>query len=128
MDGVVGGLEITAKKRRQGGDQATFKVLGWFLGNFMEVLESATTVTGEDILIGSVELQEIKTTSISRGRAKLCTHGSHLHVLTQRKFHASNIDLYFIGLDEFVNKPVVENCKAKSSEEEPNVVRKNDYV
>nr|GEY49340.1 ribonuclease H-like domain-containing protein [Tanacetum cinerariifolium] len=35
-------------------------------------------------------------------------------------------DLSFIGLDEFVNKPVVENCKAKSSEEEPKVVRKND--
>nr|GEZ49809.1 hypothetical protein [Tanacetum cinerariifolium] len=30
--------------------------------------------------------------------------------------------------DEFVNKPVVENCKAKSSEEEPKVVRKNDYA
>nr|GEX07869.1 uncharacterized mitochondrial protein AtMg00810-like [Tanacetum cinerariifolium] len=29
-------------------------------------------------------------------------------------------------LDEFVNKPVVENYKAKSSEEEPRVVRKND--
>nr|GFA09978.1 ribonuclease H-like domain-containing protein [Tanacetum cinerariifolium] len=28
-------------------------------------------------------------------------------------------------LDEFVNKPVVENCKAKSSEEEPKVVKKN---
>nr|GEW85261.1 hypothetical protein [Tanacetum cinerariifolium] len=28
--------------------------------------------------------------------------------------------------DEFVNKPVVENCKAKSSEEEPKLVRKND--
>nr|GEW65276.1 hypothetical protein [Tanacetum cinerariifolium] len=28
--------------------------------------------------------------------------------------------------NEFVNKPVVENCKAKSSEEEPKVVRKND--
>nr|GEY17572.1 hypothetical protein [Tanacetum cinerariifolium] len=28
--------------------------------------------------------------------------------------------------DEFVNKPVVENCKAKSSEEEPKVVRKNN--
>ncbi|GJR15381.1 ribonuclease H-like domain-containing protein [Tanacetum coccineum] len=28
-------------------------------------------------------------------------------------------DLSFIGLDEFVNKPVVENCKAMSSEEEP---------
>nr|GEX06235.1 hypothetical protein [Tanacetum cinerariifolium] len=35
-------------------------------------------------------------------------------------------DLSFTGLDEFVNKPVVENCKAKPSEEEPKVVRKND--
>ncbi|GJY33736.1 hypothetical protein Tco_0418205 [Tanacetum coccineum] len=32
----------------------------------------------------------------------------------------------FTGLDKFVNKPVVENCKAMSSEEEPKVVRKND--
>ncbi|GKG12927.1 hypothetical protein Tco_0349887, partial [Tanacetum coccineum] len=35
-------------------------------------------------------------------------------------------DLSFTGLDEFVNKPVVENYKAVSSEEEPKVVRKND--
>nr|GEY75388.1 ribonuclease H-like domain-containing protein [Tanacetum cinerariifolium] len=35
-------------------------------------------------------------------------------------------DLSFTGLDEFVNKPVVKNCKAKYSEEEPKVVRKND--
>ncbi|GJY78582.1 hypothetical protein Tco_0484383 [Tanacetum coccineum] len=35
-------------------------------------------------------------------------------------------DLSFIGLDEFVNKHVVENCKAMSNEEEPKVVRKND--
>nr|GEV11326.1 hypothetical protein [Tanacetum cinerariifolium] len=35
-------------------------------------------------------------------------------------------DLSFIALDEFVNKPVVENCKAKSSEKEPKVVRKNN--
>nr|GEX10560.1 hypothetical protein [Tanacetum cinerariifolium] len=35
-------------------------------------------------------------------------------------------DLSFTGLDEYVNKPVVENCEAKSSEEEPKVVRKND--
>ncbi|GJV86979.1 ribonuclease H-like domain-containing protein [Tanacetum coccineum] len=35
-------------------------------------------------------------------------------------------DLSFTGLDEFVNKPVVENYKAMSSEEEPKVVRKND--
>ncbi|GJV61580.1 ribonuclease H-like domain-containing protein [Tanacetum coccineum] len=30
-------------------------------------------------------------------------------------------DLSFIGLDEFINKPVVENFKAMSSEEEPKV-------
>nr|GFB78523.1 hypothetical protein [Tanacetum cinerariifolium] len=35
-------------------------------------------------------------------------------------------DLSFTGLDEFVNKPVVENCKAKSSKKEPKAVRKND--
>ncbi|GKA99236.1 hypothetical protein Tco_0827173 [Tanacetum coccineum] len=35
-------------------------------------------------------------------------------------------NLSFIGLDEFVNKHVFENCKAMSSEEEPKVVRKND--
>ncbi|GJZ42463.1 putative ribonuclease H-like domain-containing protein [Tanacetum coccineum] len=35
-------------------------------------------------------------------------------------------DLSFTSLDEFVNEPVVENCKAMSSEEEPKVVRKND--
>ncbi|GKF40865.1 hypothetical protein Tco_0124207, partial [Tanacetum coccineum] len=35
-------------------------------------------------------------------------------------------DLSFTGLDKFVNEPVVENCKAMSSEEEPKVVKKND--
>nr|GFB45485.1 ribonuclease H-like domain-containing protein [Tanacetum cinerariifolium] len=35
-------------------------------------------------------------------------------------------DLSFTGLDEFVNKLVVESCKAKSSEEKTKVVRKND--
>ncbi|GKA13785.1 ribonuclease H-like domain-containing protein [Tanacetum coccineum] len=35
-------------------------------------------------------------------------------------------DLSFTGLDKFVNEPVVENCKAMSSEEEPKVVRKYD--
>nr|GFB69410.1 hypothetical protein [Tanacetum cinerariifolium] len=35
-------------------------------------------------------------------------------------------DLSFTGLDEFVNKPVVKNYKAKSSKEEPKVVKKND--
>nr|GEW72057.1 hypothetical protein [Tanacetum cinerariifolium] len=35
-------------------------------------------------------------------------------------------DLSFTGLDVFVNKPVVDNCEAKSSDDEPKVVRKND--
>ncbi|GKC34658.1 putative ribonuclease H-like domain-containing protein [Tanacetum coccineum] len=43
-----------------------------------------------------------------------------------RNFMPPTPDLSFIGLDEFVNEPVVENCKAMSSEEEPKVVRKYD--
>nr|GEU59314.1 hypothetical protein [Tanacetum cinerariifolium] len=35
-------------------------------------------------------------------------------------------DLYFTSLDEFANKPVVKNSKAKSSEKETKVVRNND--
>ncbi|GJT19937.1 ribonuclease H-like domain-containing protein [Tanacetum coccineum] len=35
-------------------------------------------------------------------------------------------DLSFTGLDEFVNKLVVENSKAMSTREEPKVVKKND--
>nr|GEY62728.1 hypothetical protein [Tanacetum cinerariifolium] len=35
-------------------------------------------------------------------------------------------DLSFTGLDVFVNKPIVKNCKAKSSKEESKIVRKND--
>ncbi|GJR93377.1 retrovirus-related pol polyprotein from transposon TNT 1-94 [Tanacetum coccineum] len=41
-------------------------------------------------------------------------------------FMPPTLDLSFTGLDEFVNKPVVENSKAMSSEEEPKIVRKND--
>ncbi|GJV12271.1 ribonuclease H-like domain-containing protein [Tanacetum coccineum] len=44
----------------------------------------------------------------------------------ERNFMPPTPDLSFTGLDEFVNKPVVENCKAMSSEEEPKVVRKYD--
>nr|GEX85802.1 hypothetical protein [Tanacetum cinerariifolium] len=52
---------------------------------------------------------------VIRQRKGLIMHSwlSLLQVLTQ-------------SLDEFVNKPVVKNCKAKSSEEEPKVVRKNN--
>nr|GEV04137.1 hypothetical protein [Tanacetum cinerariifolium] len=53
---------------------------------------------------------------------------SELMVLDYKtgNFRPLTPDLSFTGLDEFVNKLVVENCKAKSSEEEPKVVRKND--
>nr|GFA70732.1 hypothetical protein [Tanacetum cinerariifolium] len=43
-----------------------------------------------------------------------------------RNFMPLTPDLSLTGLDEFFNKLVVENCKAKSNEEEPKVVRKND--
>nr|GFB86177.1 hypothetical protein [Tanacetum cinerariifolium] len=41
-------------------------------------------------------------------------------------FMPLTLDLSFTSLDEFVNKPVVENCKAKSGKEEPKVIKKND--
>ncbi|GKC56657.1 hypothetical protein Tco_1084255, partial [Tanacetum coccineum] len=36
------------------------------------------------------------------------------------------LDLSFTGLDEFDNKPVIESCKAKSSEVEPKADPKVD--
>ncbi|GJS24049.1 ribonuclease H-like domain-containing protein [Tanacetum coccineum] len=41
-------------------------------------------------------------------------------------FMPPTLDLSFTGLDEFVNKPVAENSKAMSREEEPKVLRKNN--
>ncbi|GKD55730.1 hypothetical protein Tco_1289117, partial [Tanacetum coccineum] len=41
-------------------------------------------------------------------------------------FMPPTLDLSFTGLDKFVNEPIVQNCKAMPSEEEPKVVRKND--
>nr|GEW24832.1 copia protein [Tanacetum cinerariifolium] len=45
-------------------------------------------------------------------KSKLMVLGNFMH---------GKPDLSFTGLDEFVNKPVAENCKAKSSKEEPKV-------
>nr|GEU48076.1 ribonuclease H-like domain-containing protein [Tanacetum cinerariifolium] len=42
------------------------------------------------------------------------------------KFMLTTPDLSFTYLDEFVNKPVLENYKAMSNKEEPKVVRKHD--
>ncbi|GJZ29064.1 hypothetical protein Tco_0573711 [Tanacetum coccineum] len=36
------------------------------------------------------------------------------------------LDMSFTGLDEFVNKPIIENCKAMTSEEEPKVEPKEE--
>nr|GEW31896.1 hypothetical protein [Tanacetum cinerariifolium] len=43
-----------------------------------------------------------------------------------RKFMPLKPNLSFTSLDEFLNKPVVENYEAKSSKKEPKVVRKNN--
>ncbi|GKA44647.1 putative ribonuclease H-like domain-containing protein [Tanacetum coccineum] len=52
---------------------------------------------------------------------------SEFHLLHRKNFlPLKTWDLSFTGLDEFVNEPVVENCKAMSSEVESKVVRKND--
>ncbi|GJX61395.1 hypothetical protein Tco_0294295 [Tanacetum coccineum] len=86
----------------------------------------------------------VDMTGVIKQRKGLIMHSwlSHLQVLTQRglgyedynavlppytgNFMPPTLDMSFTGLDEFVNEPVVENCKAMSSEEEPKVVRKND--
>nr|GEU54838.1 hypothetical protein [Tanacetum cinerariifolium] len=43
-----------------------------------------------------------------------------------RNFMPPTPDLSFNSLDEFVNEPIVKNCKAMSSEDEPKVGRKYD--
>ncbi|GJY30238.1 putative ribonuclease H-like domain-containing protein [Tanacetum coccineum] len=53
-------------------------------------------------------------------------HASKIPPPYTRNFMPPILDLSFTGLDEFVNKPVLKNCKVMSSEEEPKVVRKND--
>nr|GEV94576.1 putative ribonuclease H-like domain-containing protein [Tanacetum cinerariifolium] len=116
---------------------------------------SATTATRRDILLGSAELQEIKTTSTKKAQEgaeegpnyalmAFSSSSSDLKIVDNCKkglgyenynavpppytenFMPLIPDLSYIDLDDFVIKPVVENYKAKSSEEEPKAVRKND--
>ncbi|GJX76000.1 hypothetical protein Tco_0322811 [Tanacetum coccineum] len=61
------------------------------------------------------------TRVVRHGRAYLCTLAFHFNSSPYKNFMPSTPDLSFTGLDEFVNKPVVENYKAMSSEEEPKV-------
>ncbi|GJU95193.1 putative ribonuclease H-like domain-containing protein [Tanacetum coccineum] len=110
---------------------------------------SATTSTRGDILLGSAEIQKIKTTRTRKAQEGVCLWK---HLLPQLwclcgLVILNGIDQAGKGLlctrgllifksdyeivdnckkDEFVNEHVVENSKAMSSEEEPKVVRKND--
>ncbi|GKA63050.1 putative ribonuclease H-like domain-containing protein [Tanacetum coccineum] len=82
---------------------------------------SATTATRGDILLGSVELQEIKTTRSRKAQEGVLPVG--ISTSTALVY----VMVLWIMSDEFVNKPVVENCKAMSSKEEPKLVpRKNN--
>nr|GEU66713.1 hypothetical protein [Tanacetum cinerariifolium] len=45
-----------------------------------------------------------------------------------RKFMPTTPDFSFTGLEEFVNKPVVENCKVMSIEEEPKEAQLNALI
>ncbi|GKC09767.1 putative ribonuclease H-like domain-containing protein, partial [Tanacetum coccineum] len=78
---------------------------------------SATTATRGDILLGSVELQEIKTTRSRKAQEGVLPVG--ISTSTALVY----VMVLWIMSDEFVNKPVVENCKAMSSKEEPKLVR-----
>ncbi|GKA42471.1 hypothetical protein Tco_0735131 [Tanacetum coccineum] len=116
---------------------------------------SATTVTKGDILLGSKELQEIKTTRTRKAQEESdqaeegpnyalmafsslnydseivdnCKKGLGYNEVPPPyigNFIPPKPDLFFTGLDEFGNKLVVEKCKAISSKEEPKEVRNND--
>nr|GEY29051.1 retrovirus-related Pol polyprotein from transposon TNT 1-94 [Tanacetum cinerariifolium] len=45
---------------------------------------------------------------------------------SNENFMPSKLELSYIGLDKFVDKPVVENCDAKTSETKPKDIRKNN--
>nr|GFA19622.1 hypothetical protein [Tanacetum cinerariifolium] len=70
--------------------------------------------------------QDNKHKESSRRSVPVETSTSTALVSCDGNFMPPTSDLSFTDLDEFVNKYIVENCKAKSSEEDPKVVRKND--
>nr|GEV60556.1 hypothetical protein [Tanacetum cinerariifolium] len=70
--------------------------------------------------------QDNKNKESLRRSVHVETYASIALVSCDGSFMPPTPDLSFTSLDEFVNKPVVENCKAESSEKEPKAVRKND--
>ncbi|GJV73047.1 hypothetical protein Tco_1493042 [Tanacetum coccineum] len=105
---------------------------------------SATTATRGDILLGSAELQENinglkwdiqvgeitirelrkKLEKIQKEKDSIQFNVDKFENACKRNFMPPTPDLSFTSLDEFVNKPVVEN--RKSNEEVSKVVRKSD--
>ncbi|GJR40640.1 hypothetical protein Tco_1216324, partial [Tanacetum coccineum] len=86
---------------------------------------NVTTTTIGDIFAKGVKLQEIKTTRRKAQERVLEKYNAVPPPYTEN-FMPPTPDLSFIGLDEFVNKPVVEN--GKSDKEVSEIVRKNDDV
>nr|GEX05733.1 putative ribonuclease H-like domain-containing protein [Tanacetum cinerariifolium] len=72
------------------------------------------------IQIGEIAIRELRKKPEISQKEK---DGIQLNV---DKFKHASKSLNKLIEYEFVNKPVVENCKAKSSKEEPKVIRKND--
>ncbi|GJW46763.1 hypothetical protein Tco_0078409 [Tanacetum coccineum] len=81
-----------------------------------------------EIQIGEITIRELrkKLEIVQKEKDEIQLNVDKFEHASKRKFMPTTPDLSFTGLDEFVNKPVVENYKAMSSEEEPKVVRKYD--
>ncbi|GJY17254.1 putative ribonuclease H-like domain-containing protein [Tanacetum coccineum] len=84
---------------------------------------SATTATRGVILLGSAELQEIKTTRTRKAQEGVCMWK---HLLPQLWSHVmSKVDMTRVIRMSLVNEPGDWNSNAMSSEEELRVPRKN---
>ncbi|GKD44330.1 hypothetical protein Tco_1268975 [Tanacetum coccineum] len=93
---------------------------------------SATTATRGDILLGSAELQEIKTTRTRKAQegveGPIITHAySSLSSDSEEIFMPQHLTCQLPSLMSVIKSLVVANCKAHGQvEEEPKVGRKND--
>ncbi|GJU54733.1 hypothetical protein Tco_1228447 [Tanacetum coccineum] len=81
-----------------------------------------------EIHVGEITIRKLrkKLEKVQKEKNGIQLNVDKFEHASKRNFMPPTPDLSFTGLDEFVNKHVVENCKAMSSEEEPKVVRKND--
>ncbi|GJS69151.1 ribonuclease H-like domain-containing protein [Tanacetum coccineum] len=83
-----------------------------------------------EIHIGEITIKELrkKLETVQKEKDGIQLNVDKFEHASKRNFMPPTPDLSFTSLVKFVNKPVVENCKAMSSEEEPKVVRKNDVA